>query len=60
MDSPRGVTEVASDLTQDGRDGEGGERRTVLRIEAFHRLHKTELGDLHEVVVRLTPVGEPA
>src|SRR3954447_7211536 len=49
-DRPPLVAEVALELTEDRRHGEGGERGLALGIEAVDRLQQPERGDLDQVV----------
>ena len=56
---PGRVAEVTLQLTEHGRDGEGGEGPTPLRLVALHRLEHPKLGHLDQVVKRFTTVLEP-
>ena len=56
-DHPATVTEVALDLTCDGRHGERGEAHLAVEVEPLDRLHQAERSDLLEVVQGLALVG---
>src|SRR5207342_2182897 len=56
---PRVVAEVALDLADDGRDGERGEARAPLDVEALDGLDEALEGHLLQVVERLAPAREP-
>ena len=57
---PALVAEVALELAQDRRDGEGGERDGAARVEPIDRLDQPERGNLHEVLERLPGTGVAA
>ena len=50
---PDAVAEVALQLAEDRRRGEGRERRAALGVEAVDRVDQAEAGDLDQVVGRL-------
>jgi hypothetical protein len=53
------VTEVTAELAQDRRHGECREHDSERRVEPVHGFHEPELGNLQEIVERLTTPGEP-
>ena len=63
---PDAVAEVAFELAEDRRRGEGGEGDAALGVEAVDRVDQAEAGDLEEVVEGLAgaavaqrqPLGE--
>ena len=56
---PRGVTEEALDLADDGRHREGGELDAAAELEAVDRLDQADRADLDDVLHRLAARAEP-
>ena len=52
MHGPRGVAEVALELSQDRGDCESAEGRAALGVEAVDRLHERQVRDLDQVLGR--------
>ncbi len=59
-DRPRAVAEVAPELAEDGRHGEGAERRAALGVEAVDRIHEADARHLLEILERLARARVPA
>src|SRR5918995_2119865 len=56
-DRPTPVPEVPLQLAEDGRDGEGGERRAAPGVEAVYGLDQAQARDLEQVVEGLGATG---
>ena len=54
---PDAVAEVAAQLAEDRRPGEGRERDAALGVEALERRDEAEAGDLDQVLARLDPAA---
>lgn len=58
--SPAPVAEVTLELAHYARDGEAAEGGPPVWIESIDGFDQRQRGNLHEVVVRLAPIGEAA
>ena len=60
LDRPSMVAEVSANFAHHGRNGERQKIRTVLSVEAVHRLNQPDSCHLDEVFERFTAITEPA
>jgi hypothetical protein len=59
MNRPDVISEVPSQLAQNGRHGVGGERLPARRVETVDRLHEAQVGDLEQIVEWLAAAPIP-
>jgi hypothetical protein len=60
LDRPSMIAEVSANFAHHGRNGERQKIRTVLSVEAVHRLNQPHSCHLDEVFERFTAITEPA